>query len=156
MSRRPPRGFARLLWRAPIWLYRLHLGWLMGSHFLLLTHTGRKSGLPRYAVVEVADYDPKTNTYYVASGFGRKSDWYRNILKTPRVTIQVKNKKMTAVAEPLSPEESGELMVRYARKHPKAARNLSKLMGLEVDGTEEGYRRAAQEHIPFVAFHVTD
>lgn len=32
--RRPPRGFQRLLWRAPIWLYRLGLGWLLGHRFL--------------------------------------------------------------------------------------------------------------------------
>jgi deazaflavin-dependent oxidoreductase (nitroreductase family) len=130
------------------------LGGLFGRRFLLLTHTGRKSGQPRYAVVEIDEYDPATDTYYIASGFGRKSDWYQNILKTPEVTIQVGNKKMKAVAEPLSPAESGEVMVRYARKHPTAARSLVKVLGLEVDGSEESYRRAAQEHVPFVALHV--
>ena len=42
----PPTGLARLLWRAPIWMYRLHLGRLMGGRFLLLHHTGRVSGKP--------------------------------------------------------------------------------------------------------------
>lgn len=153
-TRKPPRGLQRLLWRAPIWLYRLGLGWLLGRRFLLLTHIGRKSGLPRQAVVEIDEYDPATDTYYIASGFGRKSDWYQNILKTPQVTIQVGNRKMEAVAEPLTPEASGEAMVRYARAHPTAARNLAKVLGLEVDGSEESYRRVAQEHIPFVALHV--
>ena len=153
-QRHPPRGFQRLLWRAPIWLYKLHLGALLGKRFLLLTHTGRKSGLPRQAVIEIDDYDADANTYLVASGFGPKADWYRNILKTPEVTIQVGNKKMAARAEALSPEESGEAMVQYARKYPKAAKNLSKMIGLEVDGSEEGYRAAAREHVPFVRLHV--
>ncbi|RME81456.1 MAG: nitroreductase family deazaflavin-dependent oxidoreductase [Caldilineae bacterium] len=154
--RRPPRGLQRWLWRAPIWLYRLGLGGLLGRRFLLLTHTGRKTGLPRQAVVEIADYDETTNTYTIASGFGRRSDWYRNLQKTPQATIQVGNRKMSVLAELLSPEESGEAMVRYARRHPAAARSLARVLGLEVDGTEEGYRRVAREHIPFVRLHVQE
>jgi len=155
-QRKPPRGFQRLLWRAPIWLYKLHLGGLLGKRFLLMAHTGRKSGQPRQAVLEIDDYDAETNSYLTASGFGRKSDWYQNILKTPEVTIQVGNRKMAAVAEPLSPEASGEAMVKYAREHPKAAKNLSKMIGLDVDGSEEGYRAAAREHVPFVWLHVQE
>lgn len=151
----PPRGFKRLLWRAPIWFYRLGLGGLLGGKFLLLNHTGRKSGQPRQAVLEIDDYDSVTNTYLVASGFGRKADWYRNILKTPEVSIQVGRKRMKAVAEPLSADASGEAMVQYARKNPKAARNLTKLLGHELSGTEEEYRMIAQAHIPFVKLRVS-
>ena len=43
----PPGKALRLGLRLPIWLYRLHLSWLLGERFLLLTHTGRNSGLPR-------------------------------------------------------------------------------------------------------------
>jgi hypothetical protein len=32
----PPKGLSRLFYRAPIWLYRLKLGWLLGHRFLLL------------------------------------------------------------------------------------------------------------------------
>jgi hypothetical protein len=39
--------------RAPIWLYRHGLGWLFGSRLLMLEHVGRKSGQPRYVVLEV-------------------------------------------------------------------------------------------------------
>ena len=151
----PPRGFKRLLWRAPIWFYRLGLGGLLGGKFLLLKHTGRKSGQPRQAVIEIDDYDPETNTYLVASGFGRKSDWYQNILKSPEVTIQVGRKQMQAVAEPLSPEDSGEAMVQYAKKNPKAARNLTRLLGHELSGTEEEYRAVAEQYIPFVALRAS-
>ncbi len=155
-QRKPPRGLQRLLWRAPIWLYKLGLGRLLGKRFLLLTHTGRKSGLPRQAVVEIDDYDPESNSYLVASGFGQRSDWYRNILETPEVTIQVGNTRLAARAEPLSPEQSGEAMVAYARKYPTAARNLTKLIGFEVDGSEDSYRAVARDHVPFVRLHVQE
>ncbi|MFQ5399606.1 MAG: nitroreductase family deazaflavin-dependent oxidoreductase [Anaerolineae bacterium] len=147
----PPRGWQRLLWRAPIWLYRLRLGWLLGRRFLLLNHVGRKTGLPRQAVVEVAKYDEESNTYTVASGFGKKSDWYRNLLKTPEVTIQVGLKKMAVTAVPLTPEQSGEEMVDYARRYPTAARNLTKLIGYQISGSEAEYRAIGQDVVPFVA-----
>ena len=150
----PPRGLKRLLWRAPIRLYRLGLGGLLGSRFLLLNHTGRISGLPRQAVLEIDDYDPTTQTYLVAAGFGRHSDWYQNILKTPEASIQVGRKRMTAVAQPLSAEESGEAMVQYAMKNPRAARNLIRLLGYELRGEEEEYRTIARAHIPFVKLQV--
>jgi hypothetical protein len=35
----------RLMMNVPIWLFHMRLGWLAGDRFLLLTHTGRKSGL---------------------------------------------------------------------------------------------------------------
>ena len=102
----PPRGFIRLLWRAPIWIYRTGFGWLMGNRYLLVNHIGRKSGLPRQAVLEVVDYDIDSGTYTIASGFGAKSDWYQNLLKTPETTIQVGQKKLAVTAVPLLPEEA--------------------------------------------------
>lgn len=149
--KRPSRGLKRWFFRAPIWLYHNGLGGLMGGRFLLLNHVGRKSGLPRQAVVEVTKFDPETGIYYIASGWGKKSDWYLNLLKTPETTIQVRRKKMAVTAVPLTPEESADLMADYARRYPKAARNLSKLVGYEVgDGREEDYRQVGQ-NIPFVA-----
>lgn len=150
----PPQGVSRILFRLPIWLYRAGLGWLLGKRFLLLTHTGRKSGKPRQAVLEIAKYDQKSNTYFVASGWGKQSNWYRNIVETPEVTIQVGRQRLDAVAEPLSPQESGEAMVAYARHYPTAARNLTRLIGYQVDGSEDAYRTLGQEAIPFVALHL--
>jgi len=138
----------------PIWFYRVGLGGLLGKRFLLLNHTGRKSGQLRQAVVEVAGFDPATNTYVVASGFGPNSDWYRNVCATPQVTIQVGNRRMQAESQPLSPAESGAAMVEYAHRHPSAARGLARILGYQVDGSDEGYQRVAEQHIPFVAFRV--
>jgi len=148
----PPRGFSRLLWRAPIWLYRLRFGWVFGRRFLLLTHTGRKSGLSRQAVIEIIRYDPQNNIYYVASGFGEKSDWFRNILKNPLVTIQVGRQQIKARAERLPPEAAEQELIDYARRHPAAFKNLARILGYQLAPGEAGVRILSQV-IPIVAFY---
>ena len=153
---KPPRGCKRLFLRAPIWCYRLGCGWLLGKRFLLLTHIGRTSGLPRQIVLEVVDDDPNTDTYVIASGFGKQANWYRNVLKTPAVTIQVGRQRQHMAAHPLTAEESGEAMVRYARRYSTAARVICRKVGYRVDGSEEDYRSVGREAIPFIALRQRD
>lgn len=136
----PPKGIARLAFRLPILFYRFGLGWMMGNRFLQLTHTGRKSGLPRKTVLEVVDYDPATGNYYAAAGFGSKSDWVRNIQANPEVEVQSGREKTRARAVALPPEEAGERLLCYARRHPLAFQELVKFMGYEVDGSDEDIR----------------
>lgn len=158
---KPPTGLSRLLFRLPIYLYRLGLGWLMGERFLLLNHTGRKSGLPRQAVVEVVRHDPASDTYIIASGFGEQSQWFQNLMHTPDVSIRVGRRTATADgclavhARRLSTEEAAHEMADYAQRNPSAARALARLMGFQVDGTEEGYRDLGRQ-LPFVALEPTD
>jgi deazaflavin-dependent oxidoreductase (nitroreductase family) len=146
-----PRGLARLAFRTPIWLYRLHLGWLLGQRFLHLTHTGRKSGLPRQVVLEVVDHDPQSNVYYVSSGWGKKSDWYQNIQKTPRVRLQVGAKSWAAQADVLDPEAAEQIILNYGRKHPALLGELARVMGYKLDGSEDDMR-ALGRLVPVVAF----
>lgn len=149
-EREPVTGLKRFFFRAPIFLYRIGLGGLLGKRFLLLNHIGRKSSKRRQTVLEVVNHDKETDTFYIASGFGKKSDWYLNILEIPEVNIQVGWRKMAVTAVPLTPEESGQAMVDYARRHPAAAKNLGKLIGYDVS-TEEEYRTVGRESIPFIA-----
>lgn len=147
----PPSGARRLFFRFPIWLYRLGLGWLLGKRFLLLNHVGRKSGLIRQAVLEVAHYDDATDTYTVASGFGTRSNWYRNLLACPEVTIRVGRRELPVRATPLSADDSGRAMVRYAKQYPSAAKNIARLCGFRVDGSDEDYFALGRDVIPFIA-----
>ena len=79
----PPSGVSRALFRAPIYLYRLGLGWLFGKRILLLNHIGRVSGTQRQVILEVVEHDPTDGSFVVASGWGPTAAWYRNILHTP-------------------------------------------------------------------------
>lgn len=145
----PPTGLRRLLFRLPIHAYRLGLGGLFGRRFLLLHHTGRVSGAPRRVVLEVVEHDPTEHSYVVASGFGARADWYRNVLAHPEIRIQVGWRAMPARAEPLTAEEGGEFMARYAPRHPRIAVRLVRFMGFEVDGSASDYRDVGRA-IPFL------
>ncbi|MFR0356200.1 nitroreductase family deazaflavin-dependent oxidoreductase [Streptomyces sediminimaris] len=150
----PPTGWRRWAFRLPIRLYKAGLGPLLGKRFLLLHHIGRKSGQQRQAVIEVVSRDPQAGTWTVASGFGPKSDWYRNLRQQPRVTIQFGRRHYTVTAHFLTPQEGADIMAAYAARHPRAARRLCSLMGFTVDGSEADYRKVG-EATPFVRLQDT-
>ena len=81
----------RWFYRLPIVLYRLGMARLMGNRFIYLAHTGRRTGLRRETVIEVVEHDDAKDIYFVASGWGVRSDWYRNVLATPQVEAHVGN-----------------------------------------------------------------
>jgi deazaflavin-dependent oxidoreductase (nitroreductase family) len=139
----PPTGLSRWFFRLPIWLYRAGLGWMLGDRFLLLNHIGRKSGLPRQAVLEVVQHDRQSDVYVVAVGFGEKSQWYQNILSQPAVSIQVGRRKLDVTAQPLDPQTAGEVFVDFARRYPGEAK-MAGMLGYEVDGSEEDYRQMGE------------
>ncbi len=151
---RPPHGLTRLMMNVPIWLFRMHLGWLVGNRFLLLTHTGRKSGLLRQTVLEVLQHDTASDSYYVLSGWGEKADWLRNVEKTPEVIINVGHRQFHARAIRLESEEAERAILAYAKRNPIAIRMLPRLMGYRLDGSEEDFRALARLGI-VVAFHPT-
>ena len=151
IGNKKPRGLLRLGFRLPIWLYRLNLGWILGERFLLLTHTGRKSGLVRQTVIEVVRHDKETNVYLVASGFGHKSDWFLNIEQNPNVTITVKQRTLPARARLLSESDSAKELLDYAKRHPIAVRELSSILtGKSLEATEESCREFAKS-APIIA-----
>lgn len=148
----PPTGLGRLAFRAPIWLYRANLGFLLGDRFIFLNHIGRKSGLPRQTVLEVLKHDRQSQTYYVISAYGDKADWYQNIKKTPSVIIKSGNKEFQAVAEHLSDEQAEQIMLEYGRKHPIGLRELMKIIGYHIQNNDDEYR-ALGRMFPIIAIH---
>ena len=149
-KQRPPRGLKRLLFRLPISLYRAGLGGFLGERFLLLTHIGRKSGQPRQTVVEVVHHDIATDTYFIASGWGETSDWFRNVQKTPTVHVKVGKRYFEAMAKRLSITQAQGMLLSYARHHPWVFPRLAKLIvGRALKPTEEDCLSLAQS-VPVV------
>ena len=144
-----PSGITKLFFKAPIILYRINLGRLLGSRFLLLEHIGRKSGLRRQTVLEIVYHDKEENDYYIASGWGEKSDWMLNIRKNPKVKIQVGSNKMAAKVHFLTHDEAGEVLLNYGKKHPTALRELARYMGYVIENNDEEYF-ALGEFIPVI------
>jgi deazaflavin-dependent oxidoreductase (nitroreductase family) len=148
---RQPSGLTRAFSRFPLLFYRLGLGRLLGWRFVRLVHVGRKSGRQRHVVLEVVDVDRAAGRVYVASGWGERSDWVRNITANPAVQVQIAGQGWPARARRLTQEESADLLMRYGRKHPAALQGLARVMGYRIQRSEAAYR-ALGERIPTFVF----
>jgi deazaflavin-dependent oxidoreductase (nitroreductase family) len=150
---RPPGALLRFGLHLPTWLYRLHLGWLLGQRFLMLLHAGRKTGRVHRTVVEVVSHEGSL-TFYVVSGWGRKADWYRNIHHQPEVRIRVGSRTMKARAEDVPSEKAAGIMEGYTARYPLAFKELTQFfLGQEMQPGLETARRVV-EIMPMVVFHV--
>jgi deazaflavin-dependent oxidoreductase (nitroreductase family) len=110
----------RSLVRAPIWLYRARLGLLFGPRLLMLEHIGRQSGQRRYVVLEIVDH-PSAGRWVVASGFGDRAQWLRNVQVNPGVRIYLRSRRpVPATASRLDPQAAADALRRYAAAHPRA------------------------------------
>lgn len=106
--------------RAPIWIFRCRLGFVFGSRFLLLEHTGRRTGRRRYVVLEVVDRRAP-GRLFVVSGLGRRSAWFGNILAESRVRVQTGLGGLRpGKARELAAVEVRRTLARYAAAHPSA------------------------------------
>ncbi|MFK4547817.1 deazaflavin-dependent oxidoreductase (nitroreductase family) [Streptomyces tendae] len=144
-----PEGWRRKAARAPALLFRVGLGPLLGRRLLLLHHTGRVSGLDRRVVLEVVAHEPESPAWTVASGFGPRADWYRNLRAQPKTVLQFGNRHHAVTARFLGPEDGAAIMEEYGARHPRTARRLCAFMRLPADGSATSLRRAGRA-IPFV------
>ncbi len=129
LFRRRPGALLRPLLLAPALLYRARMGWLLGGRFLLLEHTGRKTGAPRRTVLEVIGADPAGRSYCVVSGWGKSADWFLNVQRRAEVHVTVGRRRFAATAELLAPDESERVLTAYRARHGIAARVIQRLSG---------------------------
>jgi deazaflavin-dependent oxidoreductase (nitroreductase family) len=137
--RRRPGPLLRALLKAPITLYRGPVADLLRSRcVMLLTTTGRRSGLPRTNGVS---FMPVGDHFVVFSGWGVTSNWYRNLVANPEVTITVGRRRMRATGNVVEdPARRRELMLQMQARSagcgpPKPVRPLLKLSGaFDYDG----------------------
>ena len=105
--------------------------WREGSTVLLLTTRGRKTG-QKTTTPLIYDLDGD-NPVIVASkgGAPEHPGWYRNILKTPEVEVQIKGEKFRARARTAEGEERerlwrlmNEMWPHYAEYQEKTHREI--------------------------------
>ena len=121
----------RFVWRFlkfnRIW-YSLGLGPIVGRLLLLLTTTGRKSGLPRVTPLQ---YEAVDNTIYVAAARGQKADWVRNIVANPTVEVRSKSPRWHGLAGPITdPARIADFLELRLRRHPRMIRVMFRSEGL--------------------------
>ena len=109
-----PQVFARFFFRLPLYLYKLGWGPVMNwLPLLILTTKGRESGKARHVVVEYRRHGSK---YYVVSGWGKDTDWYQNVIRNRRVTIQHGSRVCDATAQPVeNPAEALGALYMFSR-----------------------------------------
>lgn len=131
------RELLKAVSRIHVAMWRLGLGPFLGlkpdwwSQIMIVTHTGRKTGLKRrtalnYALVE--------GEIYFLAGFGMGSDWYRNVLKEPRVDVWLPNGWWSGLVEDVS--ESRQRL-RIMREIVIASAFVGKLAGLDANAMSD-------------------
>jgi deazaflavin-dependent oxidoreductase (nitroreductase family) len=77
----------------------------------------------------------------VASGFGRKAQWFRNIEANPRVRIYAGSRApRSATARVMTPPEADTTLAAYRSRHPKAWERmrpvLEQTLGVPITDTD--------------------
>ncbi len=97
---------------------------------LLLTTTGRKSGLPRVTPLQYEEID---GAYYVGSARGSQADWFRNIEIDPNVAVEIKGKRSKAFAETITDAAGiADFFEIRLQRHPIMIGLLMRLEGLPI------------------------
>jgi deazaflavin-dependent oxidoreductase (nitroreductase family) len=130
------------VFKLPIILYRLHLGWLLGKRFMQITHVGRRSGKVRRTVLAVLRFDDKTKEMYAVSAW-KGSDWYYNIQASPALQVEAGLVRYVPLQRTLSPEEITTTFIEYRKKHPIFSRMICRIPGWKWDSSYEEFLELA-------------
>jgi len=101
-------------------------GYFKGRPVMVLTTTGRKSGLPRESVVSFSrDGD---DYVVVGSKSGEPEDpwWFRNLVEDPVVTVEADGQTFQARATVAEGADRDMLWDRHVAEHPQFAEYPSK------------------------------
>lgn len=106
-----------------VWLLRHRLLPAFNRQSLVITTTGRKTGLKRSVPIDFV----RDGSTYLAINVGGNSHWYRNALANPCVTLEIDGQVMEARAEPISvstPEQLQRVLTVYRRERPRMFENF--------------------------------
>lgn len=124
----PPKAFL-------LALYDHGFGPWLGRLILVLTTTGRVSGLPRRTPLQYEEVDGKI---VVASGWGTRSDWYRNLQAHPAVEVRIGRRRFQAVARPVSdPASIADFLELRLARHPHMIGRILQAEGLPARPSRE-------------------
>ncbi len=84
---------------------------LVDEDFCYLTTTGRVSGEPHEIEIWFS-LVPETQTLYMLSGGGDRSDWVKNLRRDPEVTVRIAGERLSGHAREARDAEEEELARR--------------------------------------------
>jgi deazaflavin-dependent oxidoreductase (nitroreductase family) len=122
------RFLLRLSKLPPQIIYGLGLGPVYGRLILLLTTTGRESGLPRITPLQ---YEEADGLFFVASARGQQADWFRNIVANPQIEVRVRARQFRGLAEPITDLNAiADFLELRLRRHPHMIGTIFRAQGL--------------------------
>jgi deazaflavin-dependent oxidoreductase (nitroreductase family) len=133
--------FMLLMWRlgmGPL----LNMGPAMAGRYMVVTHTGRKSGMKRRTPINYAVVDDEV---YCTAAFGGGSDWYRNIIANPQVEVWLPDGWYAGVAEEVTHPEARlpllrDVLIGSGFAALAAGVDPNKLTEEELDAATKEYR----------------
>lgn len=115
-------------------------GVLAGAPILLLTTTGRRTGLPRMTPLTYLRDEERMIVFASKGGSTRPPSWYLNLLSDPRATAELPDGASDVVATVLAGAERAELWARQKQEYPVFAH----------------YEQVAGREIPVIALSPTE
>ena len=134
-------------------LYAIGLGPLIGRFILLLTTTGRRSGMKRVTPLQ---YEKIGEDYYLGAARGLKADWVRNIQNNPQVEVRVGAKYFLGTAKVVTdPSKFADFLEIRIKRHPRMiGLIMEKAHGLPERPSREQLEELAKTEA-FVILHPT-
>ncbi len=109
-------------------LYRSGMAPMLGRIVLLLTTTGRKTGLPRVTPLQYEEID---GDIYVASALGTRADWFRNLQANSCVKVRIADEEFEARAEAVTDAcRIADFLELRLRRHPRMVGAILRSVGL--------------------------
>lgn len=103
------------------------MGPFAGAQMLLLTTTGRKTGLQHTTPMGYTLTDGHMHVMTTNALKPVLPQWFHNLVANPAVTLEVGSETYPATATPLSDEESEALLARFAEAEPRLKGALEKM-----------------------------
>src|SRR5690606_30964935 len=96
-------------------------------------------------------YDAENDRYLIQSGWGKKPDWYRNLVVTPQCTVRKGWRRFTARAAFPGIEECVALAAMLFERSPETVGLWVKLLEREFDPANPDDLRELVTRFPIVA-----
>lgn len=93
-------------------------GQFEGAPMILVHHKGRKSGVERVNPLVYQPLDGRWAIFASAAGATEHPDWYRNLMASPRTTVEVGTDTHEVVARDTVGAERDEIWERQKRLSP--------------------------------------
>ncbi len=142
------------IFKSPLFLYRLGMGWLFGQRFMMLTHLGRRSGKIHRTILAVLRYDAGSKEIMAISAW-TGSDWYKNIQAAPALQVETGFTRYAPAFRVLAPEEIARLFEQYRDKHPLFCRIVCRIPGWKWNSNYEEFLELARS-VRGIAFRPRD